>query len=174
MENKDKKDGKSGCLGVFIILIVLFIFMFLGMSKLTGKSNKEEPVKAATTKEDTIALRFNEDGSFKLDADRGTDEAVTEMYNKAKEDSDTYDNIPTIIENMNNYMYNPWENQNIMEQLIYFGTVIDKNKYSSDEEKKIGDKFMNVVKYVYRGAETIDAATPGRNILIDKLKEYRK
>ncbi|MBB6622582.1 hypothetical protein H7E67_03980 [Clostridium gasigenes] len=172
MENK--KDKKTGCLGVFIILIVLFIAMYSCTSKLTGKSNKEDPVQATATKEDTIALRFNEDGSFKLDTDRGTDEAMTEIYHKAKEDCNIYDNIPTIIENMNNYMYNPWENQNMMEQLIYFGTIIDNNKYASDKEKYIGRKFVTVVKYVYRGAESVEDATLGRNLLVKKIKEYRE
>lgn len=171
MKNKVvKKNSAKGCLIGIAIFIAALILMVVVIASLKSGSDKKETV----TKEDVISLRFNDDGSFKLDSKRGTDEAVMEIYNKAKEDSDTYDNIPTIIENMNNYMVNPWKDENTMEQLIYFGTVIDNNKYSNDKEKIIGNKFVTVVKYVYRGAETKEEAEVGKNILMDKLKEYRK
>lgn len=180
MENKIiKKNSKRGCLIGAILFLAALILMVVIIASLKKPSTAKEPTNKENTvesknKENAALLRFNDDGSFKLDVTRGTDEAITEMYNKAKEDCDSYYDIPYVIEKLNTYMLNPWENQNVMEQLIYFGTVIDKNKYSTDEEKAIGNKFVTVVKYVYRGVETIDDAIPGRNILLSKLKEYIK
>lgn len=142
------------------------------------KTDEEEKIKKQAEEEDKIRNpfgRWNKDNTFNLEAKPNTNEAELEIFRKAKEDSDKYDEtiiqdkLKFIEENANN----PWKDNSIMEQFIYWGTVIDKNSKTTDKEKKVGYKAKSVVSFVYRNMETIQDAKLGQETLlkyIEKLK----
>lgn len=160
------KNKKKLLLGFVLVWVIGIIGMTIFPDTKTDSSN---------TKQKISELRFNEDGSFKLDSSRASNDAEMEIYEKAKQDCEFIlkDDIPKIIAFIKSNIDNPWKNESLMEQFIYLGTIIDNSTYSSEEEKSIGYKSKSIVSFVYRGLETVDKSKVGHATLKKRLNAYK-
>lgn len=159
---------------IFIAILCLFSLIVGCGEKTTTVEEKKET--SQESQEFEPASRWNDDMTFKLESEPNTNEAEKEIYDKAKEDANKYTTaaIPKILDYIKQYSNDPWKDRSTMEQMLYWGTVINNSDLTTEKEKKVGYKATSVVSFVYRGKESKEDAEEGRKNLIkyiDKLDE---
>ena len=157
---------------ISIILSTLLVFTCIGCGDNSNKSETKEEVK----KEETfnINTRF-ENGSIELTTERNTDEAEKEIIDIAKEDATKVtdsEQIIAVVKIIKNNSVNPWLNNDTMEKMIYYGTLLDKSEKTTEEEKAIGYKAKSTVSFVYRNKESKEDAAASQKSLLNKLEKY--
>lgn len=143
-------------------LICLLIVVFLSFC-LFGCDNKENSKVESkpTNVEQEIA-----------EPEPNTSEMVDNIISKAREDAKTASDeqkqeaLDFIVDNVNKYFTGGNE---MIEKVIYYGALLNYCYDDDSEISKIGNDAVQSVKYVYRGAETIeDKAT------LENMKQLRE
>lgn len=172
-----------------IIITVLFLLIFLSTF---GNKNKEtQPIDSVAeytnteTTEDIsqqesepsqsdlntsieeLHNRFNEDGTFKLEAVPNSSASVDEILRKAKEDcmpDETYSEIDQAyaLAKIKELNYEYYTNRSTMELVMYLGRILEV----SPEQKvaTLGTDVIQAVKYVYRNEETVENVSTQANL----------
>ena len=157
MEKKKNSKGK-------MLLIAIVIFLAIGIisgvaHNLTGSTPKDTS-KAKTS--DSIKAT-NDDADFQdqvKDAAPNTSDMVDKIALQAKQDAATIDEAKTdeaityIKETYPNY----FDDNDVMEKTMYYGYLLEYAYKDTDNSPltNLGMDTYQAVKYVYRGAETID------------------
>lgn len=155
---------------ISIILSTLLVFTCIGC----GDSNKNETKEEVKKEEFNINTRFL-NGSIELTNERNTDEAEKEIIDIAKEDATKItdsEQIIAAVKIIKNNSVSPWADNNTMEKMIYYGTLLDKNEKTTEEEKSIGYKAKSTVSFVYRNKESKEDAAASQKSLLNKLEKY--
>lgn len=172
-----KRQILFSMLGCFIGMIVSIVLFGVFMSPETESKSEQQQIQNKLEEKDDKELnpsdRWNNDKTFKLESAPNTHEAELEIYEKAKEDANKYPSsaIPQIIDYIKAYSNDPWKDRATMEQMIYWGTVIEKSDLTTEKEKKVGHKAERTVSFVYRGLETEDDAKVTQEYLIKHINE---
>ena len=153
-----------------LLLCMLFAFTSIGCGNSSQGDGSSSQKEVQSFNPDS---RWNDDNTFKLDSTPCTSEAVDEIMKKAKEDANNYTNIDGIVDLIKTNASDPWKDQATMESFIYWGRVLECDKYSYKEEKKVGIKAYETVKYVYRNAESKEDAQATQGLLIKALNELK-
>lgn len=154
-----------------LLLCMLFAFTSIGCGNSSQGGGISSQKEVQSFNPDS---RWNSDGSFKLEnSSPGTSAAVDEIMLKGKKDADNYSNIDGIIKLLKGHVNDPWNNNNVMEGFMYWGRVLECSKYSKLDEKKVGIKAYETVKYVYRNAESKEDAQATQGLLIKALNELK-
>lgn len=96
-----------------------------------------------------------------------TSEMVDSIIKKAKEDAETatdeqkQDALDFAVDNIDNY----YADNETMEKAMYCGALLEYSYKENDEELSgIGADLVQAVKYVYRNAEDVEAASTQENL----------
>lgn len=156
---------------ISIILSTLLVFTCIGCGDSSKNDTKEEVKKEEAF---NIETRFK-NGSIELTNERNTDEAEKEIIDIAKEDATKVtdsEQIIAVVRIIKNNSVNPWADNETMEKMIYYGTLLDKSEKTTEEEKAIGYKAKSTVSFVYRNKESKEDATASQKSLLNKLEKY--
>ena len=145
------------------------------------EAKTEDKLEVKTEEEFDIKSKWNNDGTFKLDAEPNTSAAVDEIVLMAKEhspnatDIEIKEAVKFINENYNNY----WTDNSLMEKTMYYGALLEYSNKNKDI-KNLGTDTVQVVKYVYRKAEKVEDSSTQSNLIqikksLDKIPDdYKK
>ncbi|CAI3193040.1 hypothetical protein [Clostridium neonatale] len=146
----------------------------------TKQDVKEETKTEVETKEETsVKTEAKEipktEDRFAITSDPNTSAAVDELYYKAKENAttateeDLKEAIKFIKDNYNNY----WVDNETMHKTMYYGSLLEcmtKDKAKSDSKSveriiyDLGSDAVQVTKYIYRKADTIEDDSTKSNL----------
>lgn len=105
-----------------------------------------------------------------------TTEMVDYLALKAKNDAETAtdDDIKKAVKWIKSNVYNMFDNNENMENMMYYGELLEyKYKDSGNDLETVGWQAFKTVKYVYRGAESLSDESTQHNVskLIEMLYE---
>ena len=149
-----------GLLIIFVLCIGLF------------SCSSQDTIKTGTKSTNNVEQETTE-------PEPNTSEKVDSIINKAREDAETatdeqkQDALNFIVDNRCNYFTGGNE---MMENVIYYGALLDYCYDDSTVISNIGTDAVQAVKYVYRGAETIEDKATLENLRqideeVEKLNE---
>lgn len=189
------------------ILLIVSIVAFVGSTTFYGivqspkskakyeasqKSKEEEKSQKELAEAEKKADEevYKSDDRFTITSEANTNDAVDEIYYKAKENSvkakedDIKEAIKFIADNYNNY----WMDNETMHKTMYYGSLLEcaERDKAKDNQKgldytiySLGEDAVEVVKFVYRKAEKVDDTSTQSNLeqikkLLDKIPSNLK
>lgn len=142
--------------GLFCILIITNV---TGGNKVIEK-NKEIQAENSSNKEskEEKDIRF-------IVKEENTSSAVDELVLRGKENSKnaTEDDIKEAIKFINDNYDNYWTDNETMHKGMYYGSLLEYAKHDADTEN-LGMDTVQVIKYIYRGAEKIEDDSTQENL----------
>lgn len=163
---KQKKKNQKTIIICAIVAVLLVIF-YLVMPKVEeNEPMPEETILSSTLTEPT---------------EHGTSQYVDYIYYKAKEDAKTAtdEDLQNALTWLKNNSENYFLNQEYMESTMYYGELLEmKYKDTGNEYEKLGWQAYKTIKYVYRGAESIQDETTQKNLselkdMVSKAKNIK-
>ncbi len=147
------------------VIVVLIIIVAINL--------KNKPKETPST---TNAISQSEDINTSTEPEEpdehGTSNYVDYIYYKAKYDAvtATEDELQDALNWLKNNTDNYFSTQKNMELAMYYGELLEMTyKDLGNEYEKIGWQTYKTIKYVYRGAESIEDETTQHNL--NELKE---
>ncbi len=141
----------------FVYVLMVFC-LALSLTACGGEAEQNEQAVPAST--DPVA-------DFELEEESGTTAMVDALMFKAKDDAETINEataeaaLQYIIDNHPEY----YTDNKMMESIIYNGTLVEYYYMESDQTRcSIGMDAEQAVKYVYRGAETVEDDATQENL----------
>ncbi|MGG7210383.1 hypothetical protein [Clostridium baratii] len=142
---------------------IMITGLILGSIFMVGCSDVKEEVGNKNNIEQSQEVKEEAEKDVKK-IERGTSEAVDEIYYVAKnKGTATSEELKTAYEWIKSNTTNILKGQDNMEKAMYYGNILEM--YSKDAEiKKLGQNTIQMVKYVYRGAETALSDSVQKNL----------
>ncbi len=162
-----------------LVIIILAMLASAAMLAGCGETNNNSITTSVSSNQENSAI------TSKVDSSSLNDESTTNLNNtkpepntsamvdyiarQAKSDAASIDDakiqesVNFIRDNYNNY----FTDNNTMEKTMYYGYLLEyscKNDSSKKDYANLGQDAYQVVKYVYRGAETIDSDSVKSNL----------
>lgn len=163
-----------------VVVVAAVVMLIIDATIKGGSQDEASSIVSQSSAISSIPSKSDESEALSSEVAAGTSAKVDEIARKAKEDSAKIDDEKTneavsyIREHFDNY----FENNEVMEQTMYYGYLLEY-AYKDDENNQpyavLGQDVYQVVKYVYRGAETIDSDSVQSNLRqVEKdLKEIK-
>lgn len=159
-------------IGLFLLVIVVIGSISSTFNSSTSSSSKNG---SSSLKKSNYSTNTIQEDELKANSNEKLSYLVKKGQNKAKNAST--EEIKEAINCVKNNINNPFANNDIMESLIYYGTVLeyyyakDSSSFNgfTDVKGEIGMYTVIAVKYVYRNIENSTDEATIRNI--NKVKE---
>ncbi len=153
------------------ILAIILAGLMLFACGCEKDSNDKEDLKEETTSINTLTKSETTTSI----PEANTSEMVDYLAFKAKDDATTAtdEDINTAIKWLRTNVYNIFDNNENMENTMYYGELLEyKYKDSENELETLGFQAFKTVKYVYRGIESPsdDVTKQNLNELIEMLE----
>lgn len=136
-----------------ITAIIAMLGICLSLSACSQTGNQYESSATSVSTSTTFGTELAEP------EEHGTSAYVDYLFYKAKADSETAteEDLQSALDWLKNNVDNIFDNQESMELAMYNGEPLErKYKDSGNSFEKIGWQAYKTVKYVYRGAESVD------------------
>lgn len=128
--------------------------LILISSLIIGCSSSETPQTQNNVEEQTTNTEVTEDTNKEIK--HGTSDYVDAIYYHVKETAGMTLKVNEAWEWTKENYLKCNENQETMEKAMFYGYILEK--YGTDDViKKVGQDLVQAVKYVYRGASTVDS-----------------
>ena len=164
MKTGKKPIYKKWWFWVIIALIVL-PFGAMGGKNGTEANSQTNPDNASSAEEQTLdGLLLNLDGAI-AETEVGSTERADAIISQARSDAETpSENIGNEAASFIVSAYPDfYDSTEIMEKVIYCGAYLEYCNFN-EASMKIGMDVVQAVKYVYRGAETIEDTGTQENL----------
>lgn len=164
--NEQRKRNNKKLLKISAILLVIVALLLIVVVAATNSENSESSVQTTLS---------NEQASLSRERSAAYDELIRSAKNDV-ENGITEEQTNEAVEYIYNHYDNYFENDEIMENCIYYGALLQygyEEDYQTDSTAKIytdlGQDVDRLVKWVYRGTES---TTEDRmSINLDQIKE---
>lgn len=136
-----------------------------------GSSSSDNKNEDTTKVEETPKV----DDEFTITSEPNTTAAVDEIINKGKEDASkaSEEDIKKAIQFINDNYNNYWTDNETMHKGMYYGSLLEYAKRDKAKENQegldytiysLGEDTVQVIKYVYRGADKIEDESTQENL----------
>lgn len=164
--NEQRKRNNKKLLKISAILFVLVALLLIVVVASTNSEDSKSNVQTTLS---------NEQASLSRERSAVCDELIRSAK-KDVESGITEEQTNEAVEYIYNHYDNYFENDEIMEKCIYYGSLLQyayEDDYKTDLTAKaytdLGSDIVRLVKYVYRGAES--STEERMNINLEQIKE---